>query len=338
MLSQRDSDFREARRFFLADQSVAVELRGELSRLPRPLDRSLPHDVSGCRRPNLHPAAGAGCEFAPASRSPIYAYYDTYLGHGIVGGSMVTFEGLAGRQPSWRIRILAGEDPQPPPDRNRTSRCRCSTGAQLRRWNISGKRCRPAVSCASVRSRYGRSTRNDPRRPADCAQAATIAALLCSAAGALRKPPREDEKRMALAAEPRTWASGCGILLATSFGRATWQRAVRLCPDGPAGPRRHPARVHPEDARLRDEPLRARGGDGHYEFAASDALPDGRCGGCRPTGTSSSTAAASRSSRAGCSGHHQKQRGGTGACGPAQRGGAPLARHNARRNLRLARA
>ena len=31
-------------------------------------------------------------EFAPASRAPIYGCYDTYLGHGIVGGAMVTFE------------------------------------------------------------------------------------------------------------------------------------------------------------------------------------------------------------------------------------------------------
>ncbi len=30
--------------------------------------------------------------FAPASRAPIYGSYDTYLGYGIVGGSMVTFE------------------------------------------------------------------------------------------------------------------------------------------------------------------------------------------------------------------------------------------------------
>ena len=36
--------------------------------------------------PAMQPVRRAA--FAPASRAPIYGCYDTYLGHGIVGGSM----------------------------------------------------------------------------------------------------------------------------------------------------------------------------------------------------------------------------------------------------------
>ena len=46
------------------------------------------------------------------SDEPIYACYDTYLGHGIVGGTMVTFEEIGRKAAQLGMRILAGEDPQ----------------------------------------------------------------------------------------------------------------------------------------------------------------------------------------------------------------------------------
>ncbi|MGA7214844.1 MAG: hypothetical protein WBX20_11600 [Terrimicrobiaceae bacterium] len=58
---------------------------------------------------NYTPRQALG-EFAPASRVPIYGCYNTYLGRGIVGGSMVTLIGRKAAQLG--MRILAGEDPQ----------------------------------------------------------------------------------------------------------------------------------------------------------------------------------------------------------------------------------
>jgi hypothetical protein len=46
------------------------------------------------------------------ARAPIYGCYDTFVGHGIVGGSMVTFEEIGRKAAQLGIRILAGEDPQ----------------------------------------------------------------------------------------------------------------------------------------------------------------------------------------------------------------------------------
>ena len=59
----------------------------------------------------LHSAAGAG---PVRAREPCtdLRFYDTYLGHGIVGGSMVTFEEIGRKAAQLGLRILAGEDPQ----------------------------------------------------------------------------------------------------------------------------------------------------------------------------------------------------------------------------------
>ena len=66
------------------------ELRGELSRLPDHtvvLYLTMFQDAAGA---SFTPRQALD-QFATASRAPIYGFYDTYLGHGIVGGSMVTF-------------------------------------------------------------------------------------------------------------------------------------------------------------------------------------------------------------------------------------------------------
>ena len=67
------------------------ELRGELSRLPDHtvvLYLTIFQDAAG---KSFTPRQALDT-FAPASSAPIYGCFDTYLGHGIVGGSMVTFE------------------------------------------------------------------------------------------------------------------------------------------------------------------------------------------------------------------------------------------------------
>ncbi len=50
--------------------------------------------------------------FAPASAVPIYGAYATYLGHGILGGMMVSFEEIGREAGRIAVRILDGEVPQ----------------------------------------------------------------------------------------------------------------------------------------------------------------------------------------------------------------------------------
>jgi len=78
---------------WLTNRSLS-ELRAELSRLP---DHSivLYHTMFQDAEGRSFLPRQALAEFAPASRSPIYGYYDTYLGYGIAGGSMVTFEAIS---------------------------------------------------------------------------------------------------------------------------------------------------------------------------------------------------------------------------------------------------
>ena len=87
------------------------ELRGELSRLADHtvvLYLTMFQDAAG----KTFTSRQALDAFAPASRAPIYGCFDTYLGHGIVGGSMVTFEEIGRKAAQLGIRILAGEDAQ----------------------------------------------------------------------------------------------------------------------------------------------------------------------------------------------------------------------------------
>jgi hypothetical protein len=81
--------------------------------------------------------------FAPASRAPIYSCYDTHLGHGIVGGSMVTFEEIGRKAAQLGIRILAGEDGQAAARSESHQVVPMFDWHQLRRWNISEQRLPP---------------------------------------------------------------------------------------------------------------------------------------------------------------------------------------------------
>jgi len=78
--------------------------------------------------------------FARASRAPIYSCYDTYLGHGIVGGSVVTFEEIRRKAAQLGIRILAGEDGQAAARSMSHQVVPIFDWRELRRWNISPQR------------------------------------------------------------------------------------------------------------------------------------------------------------------------------------------------------
>ena len=115
------------------------ELRGELSRLPDHtvvLYLTIFQDAAG---KSFTPRQALDT-FAPASSAPIYGCFDTYLGHGIVGGSMVTFEQIGRKAAQLGVRILAGEDAQAAVRSESYLSAPMVDWRQLRRWGINENR------------------------------------------------------------------------------------------------------------------------------------------------------------------------------------------------------
>src|SRR5258707_6240267 len=118
------------------------ELRGELSHLADHTDvlyLTMFQDAAG---KTFNPRQALD-SFAPASRAPIYSCYDTYVGHGIVGGSMVMFEEIGRKAAQLGIRILAGEDAQAVARSMSHQAVPMFDWRELRRWNISPQRLPP---------------------------------------------------------------------------------------------------------------------------------------------------------------------------------------------------
>ena len=123
------------------------DLRDELSRLPDHtivLYLTMFEDAAGA---SFTPRQALAL-FAPASRVPIYGLYDTYLGNGIVGGSMVTFEEIGRKVARLGMRVLAGEDAQAAARSESHQAAPMFDWRELRRWSISetavaARQCRP---------------------------------------------------------------------------------------------------------------------------------------------------------------------------------------------------
>ena len=114
------------------------QLRNELSRLPDHtvvLYLVMFQDAAG----QTFTPRQALDQFAPASRAPIYGHYDTFLGHGIVGGTMVTFEQIGRKTAQLGMRILAGEDPATAARSETYQPVAIFDWHQLRKWKISEK-------------------------------------------------------------------------------------------------------------------------------------------------------------------------------------------------------
>ena len=88
---------------------------------------------------------GAGTFFFPrealdqisqVARVPIYGYYDSYLGHGIVGGFVGSFEIEATNAARLGLRILAGERPEALSADEVPSCAYMFDWGQLKRWDI----------------------------------------------------------------------------------------------------------------------------------------------------------------------------------------------------------
>jgi len=144
MFRQEMTTFRNRVAFSWLTNLSMEKLRGELSRLADHtvvLYLTMFQDAAGKTfTPRL-----ALETFAPASRVPIYSCYDTYIGHGIVGGSMVTFEQIGRKAAQLGIRILAGEDPQAATRLESHQAVPMVDWRELQRWGISENRLPPGT-------------------------------------------------------------------------------------------------------------------------------------------------------------------------------------------------
>jgi len=112
------------------------ELRGEFSRLKNHtvvLHLTMFQDSAG----KILVPRQALDTFAPVSRAPIYSCFDTYVGHGIVGGWMVTFEEIGRQAAQLGMRIMAGEDAQPAARSESHQAVPMVDWRELQRWGIS---------------------------------------------------------------------------------------------------------------------------------------------------------------------------------------------------------
>ena len=117
-------------------------LRDQLARLPDQtvvLYLTMFQDAAG----NRFTPQEALDQFAPATRVPIYGYYDTYLGHGIIGGSFVTFEEIGRKAAQAGLRILAGESPQAVARSEIGDITPMFDWRELQRWKISERQLPP---------------------------------------------------------------------------------------------------------------------------------------------------------------------------------------------------
>jgi PAS domain S-box-containing protein len=93
-------------------------------------------------------ADGRGRRFIPrealsmvshAANVPVFGLFDTYLGHGIVGGRLLSFEAQGKKAAELALRILAGESPADIPFATEDTQPYQFDWRELKRWGISEK-------------------------------------------------------------------------------------------------------------------------------------------------------------------------------------------------------
>src|SRR5258708_48830 len=236
------------------------ELRGELSRLVDHtvvLYLTMFQDAAG----KTFTSRQALDAFAPASRAPIYGCFDTYLGHGIVGGLMVTFEEIGRKAAQLGIRILAGEDAQAAARSESHQTAPMFDWRELRRWNISAQRLPPGSIVRFKEATYWEQYHKL------ILWAVSLCAVETFLIGALlvqlrrrrqaEKSLRDSEERMSLAAEAANlgmwvWDVVRDEVWTTDKGRALFG----IEPDTHLDYATLISRVHPEDRAARDSAIR----------------------------------------------------------------------------------
>ena len=257
------------------------DLRDELSRLPDGtvvLYLTMFEDATGA---SFVPRQALAL-FAPASRAPIYGSYDTYLGYGIVGGSMVTFEEIGRKAARLGMRILAGEDPQNVVRSESHQALPMFDWHELQRWNISEKQL-PSDSVV----RFKESTYWEQHYKlilgavSLCVvQALVIGALLVQSRRRrlAERSLRESEQRMNLAAD----AANLGIWIRDLVGNEIWatdkwRQLFGFEKWEWLDMHRFLQRLHPEDRDAVSQTLtKARETGGIYEKEFRIVLPDGQ--------------------------------------------------------------
>ncbi len=119
---------------YLTDLTLA-ELKSQLAALPRNtivLYLVFYMDRAG----NRYPGPEALSLIAPTSGAPIYGNSDTFMGQGIVGGSLLNFDEIGKRLGEMCLRVLRGEKPGDIPSQTAPS-VTTFDWRELRRWGIS---------------------------------------------------------------------------------------------------------------------------------------------------------------------------------------------------------
>ena len=265
---------------WLTNLSVS-DLRGELSRLP--------DDTVVLYLTMFQDAAGASFTprqaltlFAPASRAPIYGCYDTYLGYGIVGGSMVTFAEIGREAARLGMRILAGENAQTAARSESHQAAPMFDWRELHRWNISEKRLPPG---SVVRFKEPTYWEQNHRLILGAVSLCILEAFLIGALLIQRRRRRlaerslrESEQRMSLAAD----AANLGIWILDLVGDEIWatdkwRQLFGFEKWEWLDMHSFLQRLHPEDRDAVNQALtKAREAGGSYEKEYRIFLPDGR--------------------------------------------------------------
>lgn len=263
----------------LTNKSLA-DLRRELSELPDHtvvLYRSMFRDAGG----NTFTPLAALRQIAPASRVPIYGYYDTFLGNGIVGGSMVTFESIGQGAARVALRILAGEEAPAAARAEIQAATPMFDWRQLQRWNISAERLPPGSVVRFRPLTLWEEHKNYVLGGLAifAAQALTITLLLVQA-GRRKQAQQalgETEKRAALAADAANLGSWIWDIPNNHLWTGERCKALFGFPaDADLNNEDFRARVHPEDRAMRDQAMEsALAGTGKYDPEYRVLLPDG---------------------------------------------------------------
>ena len=112
------------------------ELLASLRRLPRDtivILLTMFADGAGRLFINAEPVK----EISDASAAPVYSPYETYLGNGVLGGRMDSFQTIGHEAADVAADILTGANPSDLPPRTTTGSLDRIDWRQLKRWNIS---------------------------------------------------------------------------------------------------------------------------------------------------------------------------------------------------------
>ena len=256
------------------------ELRGELSRLPDHtivLYLTMFQDAAG----QTFTPRQALDAFAPASRAPIYGYYETYVGHGIVGGSIVTFEEIGRKAAQLGIRILAGEDAQAAARSESYQPVTMFDWRQLRRWKISDQRLPPGSIVRFKEATYWEQYHwiIVAALSLFLLEALLIGALLLQLRSrrVAEASVRENEQRMRLAVDTANFGIWIRDLARNEiWASEKWRELFGFAPSERLELERVVQRLHPDDREALQQTLpNAVAGGGSYETDFRLTLPDG---------------------------------------------------------------